>query len=342
MTTRGSTQEESAMPGPICILGMPRSGTTWVGKIFDSHPDTLYRHEADSGSALRAVPVHVPAKTDSATTRQMKEFVAGLPTQRSLKVCGKLPLFAKRHLPGWRGAVHRGSVYAAKLAASWVDLPVFEPVDRHRGEPRPVWKSIESTGRAGLIARVDPSASIILLVRHPCGQIDSTLRGEQAGQFTDDCPSADDWGIFRRLCETPQARRRALDLDTMKAMSPVERLAWRWLLFNEKAMEELQGHPNARVICYESLCEQPVEESRALLEFAGLGWDPAVESFLASSSERDDGRYYSVNRDPLAAANGWRHRLDSRTVETIRTVVADSAPGRLFEDGFAPVSPEQA
>lgn len=31
----------------IFILGVPRSGTSWIGKMFDAHPDVLYRHEPD-------------------------------------------------------------------------------------------------------------------------------------------------------------------------------------------------------------------------------------------------------------------------------------------------------
>ena len=30
------------------LFGMPRSGTTWVAKILDSHPHADYRHEPDS------------------------------------------------------------------------------------------------------------------------------------------------------------------------------------------------------------------------------------------------------------------------------------------------------
>lgn len=31
------------IPPVVIIAGMPRSGTTWLGQIFDSHPDTAYR-----------------------------------------------------------------------------------------------------------------------------------------------------------------------------------------------------------------------------------------------------------------------------------------------------------
>src|ERR1700712_4231116 len=31
----------------IFIFSSPRSGSTWLAKAFDSHPDTLYLHEPD-------------------------------------------------------------------------------------------------------------------------------------------------------------------------------------------------------------------------------------------------------------------------------------------------------
>ena len=45
----------------VLLFGMPRSGTTWIGKIFDSYPDTVYRHETDSSGRLNAVPLLAPA-----------------------------------------------------------------------------------------------------------------------------------------------------------------------------------------------------------------------------------------------------------------------------------------
>jgi hypothetical protein len=35
----------------VLVLGSPRSGTTWLAKIFDSHPGVLYRHEPDQLTA---------------------------------------------------------------------------------------------------------------------------------------------------------------------------------------------------------------------------------------------------------------------------------------------------
>jgi hypothetical protein len=33
-----------ALSAPILTLGAPRSGTTWLAEIIDSHPDVVYRH----------------------------------------------------------------------------------------------------------------------------------------------------------------------------------------------------------------------------------------------------------------------------------------------------------
>lgn len=318
---------------PVCVLGMPRSGTTWVGKILDSHPWTLYRHEADSGGSLDAVPIHAAPERAGVHADAVRAFVAALPARRSLKVCGKRPLFAKAYRPGWRGPLHRTSIAAARFAAvARLRFPVLDAIDRGRGEPVTVWKSIESTGRAGLIAEAVPDARIIVVVRHPCGQIDSTLHGESGGRFTDACAAANDWGIFELLLETPQARRRGLTREMLRAATPEERLAWRWLLFNEKAMEELRARRRGHVLCYEDLCAEPLAGARKLLAAAGLAWHPAVEAFVHASTAADDPRYYSVFRSPERAAHAWRDRLDASRIERIRAIVADTAPGRLFPE----------
>ncbi len=41
----------------LLLFRMSRSGTTWLGKILDSHPDVLYIHEPDSEIKIKSVPL---------------------------------------------------------------------------------------------------------------------------------------------------------------------------------------------------------------------------------------------------------------------------------------------
>ena len=318
----------------VLLVGLPRSGTTWVGKILDSHPDTLYRHEPDRGRALRDVPIHAPPEPTPAYRDRIQGFLHGLPDSRDPRVCGKLPLFPKRYLPGWRFAVFRSSVYLDKATRGRLPWPVVQPVGGANGAPVMVWKSIESTGRAGLIARCDTRLRVIHLLRHPCGQIASVLRGEATGQFSDDCPSSQDWHLFAMLCETPQAQRHGLTLERLQSMDAISRLAWRWVLFNEKAMDELNGLDNACTVRYEDICLDPLPEARRMIEFAGMDWEPAMEAFLGSSVSADGDAYYSVYRDAAREVDRWRERLEAGQIERIRQVVEHTGPGALYRESF--------
>ena len=51
--------QPTGFPEMIVIFGSPRSGTTWLGKLFDSHPDVFYLHEPDSILVDREIPFQV-------------------------------------------------------------------------------------------------------------------------------------------------------------------------------------------------------------------------------------------------------------------------------------------
>ena len=114
------------------LFGMPRSGTTWIGKIFDSHPDTLYRHEPDSQYPLDSIPLFFES-TD--TTQQSSEvqffsdFIESFSTIRDSKVCAKLPLFHKNYLNTLQNVFLKGSIYITKNPF----IPLREQ-PYHRGE----------------------------------------------------------------------------------------------------------------------------------------------------------------------------------------------------------------
>lgn len=320
------------MQEQILVFGLPRSGTTWLGKLFDSHPDTLYRHEPDSVIRLERLPLF-PTESPTADEREfIRGYTCSIESMRAPKVCAKLPLFQKSYLSGLGFAALQGSVALAKAGGRVrLKLPVVMAGAGARANgTRLVWKSIESLGRLGMILSSLETARAVHLIRHPCGSIASVRRGEGDHQFSDDTPSSEDWNLLAMLLETAPAKRRGLTMEHMRLCTAAQRMAWRWVLINEKAMDEAGDADHCRVIRYEDLCSDPVNEMKHLLDFCALPWHAQVEDFIARSTGGDRGGYYGVFKDPHQSAEKWKQELDRRAIDQILAITLDSRPGALF------------
>ena len=310
---------------------MPRSGTTWLGKIFDSHPTVLYRHEPDTWQRLTDVPIVAGRDARQTHEARLRAFVDSLPAMKADRVCGKRPLFPKAYAT--RSAVRRYAVasmlHKGLARAGLTTEPPTPPQPVDSGDYRLVWKSIESLGRLGLMLECLPAARSVHIVRHPCGYVASVLRGEAAARFDHNAAAAD-FPIYEMLSRTAPARHRGLTLDGFRDMSAVERLAWRWVIFNEFAANDTAGEPRNRLLYYEELCAAPESATRSLFEFCGLDWNEQTAHFLRSSTTRSRHDYYSVFKDPLESAWRWQAELAATDAAIVARVTADCAPARPY------------
>src|SRR4051794_11152696 len=110
----------------ILVSGSPRSGTTWLAKLLDSHPDVLYRHEPDEVSP--PIPGADPRS----------QLVAWI-NERRLRCAAKAPFFRKSWLPTplalLRTTLARGLKGFSRLTGSDVleaaiPIPDIVPIDR--------------------------------------------------------------------------------------------------------------------------------------------------------------------------------------------------------------------
>lgn len=327
------------MSKPVVLLfGLPRSGTTWIGKIFDSHPITLYRHEPDSWRRITSIPLLANVDNQGDYCQFLKEYVDGFEDISLPQVTAKRPYFDKEYSSWLRQGLFRASATSSAIAGKLsrkLTMPTISPVSIGRSDNLVlIWKSIESLGRLGVISRCVCQCKAIHILRHPCGYIASVLGGEASSKFVSSVPSSEDYDLFGRLMETEQAQGYGLSLSQIKEMKPVERLAWRWVLFNEKAMSDMEGHANYKWMRYEDMCTDPIGEAKKYFSFAGLSWNDQTENFLQASTSKESTAYYSVYKNPEKSANKWKEKLSSDDINAIRSIVVETKPGKLYLDMF--------
>ncbi len=315
---------------PILVFGLPRSGTTWIGKLFDSHPDVVYRHEPDSWIHIDGVPLF-PSPDDPEFRQHARHYLEQVVPMCSTATCGKRPLFPKRYRSPLAQRLYKGSLALALLLEK-TGIGIKPPILAAGTGPsaRLTWKSIESVGRLALFLAADRQACGVHIVRHPCGYISSVIRGESEQKFRDNNPSSDDWGIFEKLLLTDTARSYGLGMKYLKGLEPVQRLAWRWLIYNEHTYRENLQNPRYRLLLYEDVCDSPVETMKEVFAFCNLPWDPQTEAFITRSSRRSRAGYYSIYRDPKEASAKWRKELDEGQVSLIREIVEQGETGRMY------------
>lgn len=328
----------------ILVFGMPRSGTTWIGKLFDSHPDVLYRHEPDSFRPL-SLPLF-PGKESAPRYRdELNGFVASLPRMRSPEVVGKQPLFPKSYQSAAALSFYRVCVVAAK-AASRIrrHFPcVYRPTGEGSPQVRLVWKSIESPGRLGVCIEALPTTRAIHLLRHPCGYVASLLRGVAAHRFSDGAASTDKMWLLKKLLATPTGQKHGLSVDHLERLSLEERLAWFWILAQEKILADIAGSERVLTVRYEDVCAEPLAMTRRMFDFAGLDWSAQTASFIAASTAVPDGGYYSVFKQPQAAAQRWRSELAPAVIDRILHILRGTSLCRYYdEDAHAPAAVAEA
>src|SRR5690606_12137000 len=114
-----------------------------------------------------------------------------------------------------------------------------------------------------LFAAARPDARIVHIVRHPCAQIASRLRGLRLKLL--------EGGTYlKSIAATSTARRLGLDLAGLEAMAIEERMAAQWLVLNQKVHEEMAGLPAYHLLDYDAFCHDPLPRAQALLDRLGL------------------------------------------------------------------------
>jgi hypothetical protein len=303
----------------VLLFGMPRSGTTWIGKLFDSHPNVVYYHEPDSVS-----PLPVPLLCNGTNPEHLSILRDRLPGYWNMpheKVIASRPFFRKRYFKQFQWLLYLTSTYLAKISSRVTILPNIHP-RRSLSDPSSstmVWKSIESLGRMQAVREaLEGQVSAIHLMRHPCGQIASTLKGEEMQKFGSHVPIYEDWPLFQALLD--QSGESRFSLADIKCMLPIERLALRWAIVNHYALQAMK-QSQGLVVRYEDICDKPLDISRKLFSYCELDYSSQTKNYIESTTAHQQDGYYTIKKDSKKQAENWRKQLSANETKKIFSVI---------------------
>jgi Sulfotransferase domain len=306
----------------ILLLGSPRSGTTWLAKILDSHRDVVFRHEplGKIRSERWSNLMHQIQKGDGSFGQAeresfLEEMLLGHPD------CIRPPFFAKQ----WQRLPHVFSmaVWTITQATNMGHEPLrraFMP-DRNSHYDF-VFKQVDWMTHAENVVRA-LKPQLIIIIRHPCGVISSYLRGQGLGVMPQS--NRNSWLDYNgTFCD-----RFGIDRQTILEIDDCEFLAVEWVCQNLVYLECMQMSEQSRIVVYERLCSNPITEVESLFEFLGWDVDKQTRRFLESSTRDNVWRnwlprksnYFKIKKDSMRVSATWRTELTAQQQEKVMGIV---------------------
>jgi hypothetical protein len=299
----------------VLVAGIPRSGTTWVGRVLGQADGSCYVHEPDNHLVrpeawwakreLGSYPPLVPGQEARDYERLFRMAFAGgarpsllYTWARALHRCMPRREFRAVGGPGDPAGTRR---LAWRLAA---------PGSRAAGSDHVVVKSIFCARSLEWLAeRFDPA--VVVVERHPFAVIGSWAELGWSG-FLDADPAA--------VAEC----QAAFGVEAPRiGASWVDRAAWHFGFLSAVLGRARERHPDWQVVGHEALCAGPEREFEDLCDRLGLRFGAGARRFLLASNR--PGKGYSTNR-VWAEQLGGRGRLSPTEQARVNEILSWFAP----------------
>jgi hypothetical protein len=296
----------------VLIAGVPRSGTTWIGRALGQSAQAVYVNEPDGFRdpyAFRVMltrgenPVLVPGEPAPDFERLWSGALAGGRPAGSLRDRAARALYERAPLDDRRAARARGHASGRLRVVTLLARPrVHDPDARHV-----VVKSVQcALALEWIAARFHPR--VLIVERNPLNVLASWAELDYVRSERE-----------RAVMEA--YARRAWGLEPPPPGAPhLEVQAFAFGVQTSALREAAQHHPEWVTTSHEHLCVDSPARFAALAAELGLTWGEEADRFLRDSDQ--EGTPYRTLRRTEEQPDRWRERLDTDQVATIRDTLA--------------------
>ncbi len=313
----------------ILVVGVPRSGTSWVGTVLGRTKGAVYLEEPDNHLrfpfALRAkrwVPGgHYPALAadDEASDYEMlwqnafamdegRNAAEFSRRERAQRLVAFRLLRSARKEQIWRALSQPDRVAPRLRAAQALAIPERPPASAEHL----VVKSVYAPLTVEWIAARFPTMVVIVL-RDLLNVLSSWVELDWLGR-----PGDDILDTFDPLVQEQLAADFGLSLPEAGG-SPLSHAAWLLGLLTYALKDAADRHPDWHVVAHEDLCRSPSDRFRELAGKLGLSWSVAEDRLLEEMN--GSGRGSETFRVASGLPQIWRSRLDPNQVREIAAVL---------------------
>ena len=297
MSPKRAVHDVSSSPH-LFILGVERSGSTWLANIFDSSEDTLFFMEpfAAFNKVFDGFPGRLlhTAQADPFLKEVVQEGV------QKLYAC-KYPLFDYHGAASWEKRLTYAALQAHACLARRLRMPPpvaytrYRQINLNRLEnpalpqqkaeafEKVVIKEVRLNLKIKLITEVFPGSKFIVIIRNPLSQVHSMLKLIGRGSLHQLRRSLYAFNDYARSNERFDKYREAGAFTGDKSL--LERAVTYWFVNYNTLIEDLEAKgADYRVARHEELSEEPVTRARKLFGFAGLKFGEATERYIQRST----------------------------------------------------------
>ena len=312
----------------IGLFGTGRCGSTWLGAMFNSHPELIYRFEpflrSKGSSQIRKIRSIIESnKVLNVTIKDVyNELVPAnpkvdrppfFPKCHGHQFCKKWFWLLSRKLPMFHRLFE--CYYTPRITSNAVPILVFKEV----GLELMMTKIIERE-----------MFPIVYLVRHPCGVVSSMLQGQARQKM----PTGR-LGVLPSLLEKHDSKLASLYAGRVHELNDCQKNALLWRIDVEKGIRAARGNRNVFIVVYEDLCRNPLMRAKEIFGRHKISMHENTKNFITRSVSNDQrfrrssgegliNDYFSVYRNPLDSIELWKEKLSSDQKKQVMKIVEDS------------------
>ena len=312
---------------PLLVTGLPRSGTSWVGKMLEASGQVVYVNEPLN-------PQHPPGRSpgvlNAEVTHRFQYICPDNDQQWTRAFADTIRL--RYHMVAELRRNH--SPYDLARMAKYFSTFTYGRLHGRRAlidDPFAVFSARWFAERL--------QADVVVLVREPVSLVGSWWRLGWKFDFQDLLGQA----LLRRDLLATQYEPEMQDL--IGSPDRLAQIALLWRATYDAVHRMRDEVPGLQVIRYEDLSREPMERFRLLYDAFGLTWTPRIAERVAAATSghgRTDRSHawtlrYGLSRtafrpmDSQAALRSYEERLTPAEISRVRALTSDVA-GRLYPD----------